>query len=182
MVRMHLLKEVRQVITEVYLKHPNWKTRKIHEEVVRQVQQRIQWAEPGWPGLSVVQKELAKIRKRDDTRPLESKKLDNPWTLGSLAEYEIPQESLPLVMSIYEKLFRANKESEFTIRRVLWMARLQTLFEMYLPQHVPPDVWGVMLQEASRQNNISQGNIGRCLAKTRPSAGGYIWTYKPNNQ
>ena len=70
-----LTKDVKQRIAALYLKHPKRKTREIYQEIFRWVQQNIQWADPDWPGLSVVQKELAKIRKRDAERSPESQEL-----------------------------------------------------------------------------------------------------------
>jgi len=49
--------------------------------------------------------------------------LDEPWSLGSLAEHDIPPEALPVVMCIYEKRLR-ELEQHFTIREALWIARL----------------------------------------------------------
>ncbi len=78
-------------------------------------------------GLGAVQKELTKIRKNP------SSPLDEPWSLGSLAEYEIPPEAMPTVMSAYKK--RLAEKDVLTIREALWIGRLHNAVD-------PPDlVW-----------------------------------------
>jgi len=54
--------------------------------------------------------------------------LDSPWSLGCLAKYDIPPEALPIVIWIYEKRLR-EEEQHFTIREVLWIARLHKVID-----------------------------------------------------
>ena len=125
-----LTKDVKRIISEIYLKHPKWKTHETHKEVLRQVQQRIQYAEPGWPGYSVVQKELVKIRKRDEERSPESKRLDEAWVFSDLSKYPISSESMSLLISIYDKCWYENMllgadtdEWLLSVREALWVGR-----------------------------------------------------------
>jgi len=58
--------------------------------------------------------------------------LDMLWSVGCLAQYDIPPEALPKVMSIYEKRLGARKP-RFTIREVLWIARLHKTIDDPIP-------------------------------------------------
>jgi len=64
---------------------------------------------------------MTKLISQARNRPLSP--LDSQWSLGCLAKYDIPPEALPAVMYIYNKRQRAL-EPDFTIREVLWIARL----------------------------------------------------------
>jgi len=126
-----LTNEVKGLIAKVYLNNPEWKTREIREEVLKQVQQKISWADSDWPSLSSVQKELAKIRKRESARLPEQIGLDQPWSIGSLKDYYMPPEVVPTVLkvqleseSIGEK---HGADLVFTIRQALWVGRLNAL-------------------------------------------------------
>ena len=135
-----LTPEVERLIGDVYIKHPELraKTQRFYEEVYRRVHERINWAEPNWPGLSVVKKRLATLREKDRNRPAESTELDEEWSLCSLPKYPIPAEALPLIMSICEKclcdLEMGGHHSEFwhlTVREALWIGRLCKVLEFY---------------------------------------------------
>ncbi len=59
--------------------------------------------------------------------------LDNPFSIASLAEHDIPPEAGPAVMSIYKKLVSENEG--FSIGEAQWVARLYKIIE-------PPElVW-----------------------------------------
>ena len=60
-----------------------------------------------------------------EERPLDSEtswSLDEPWSVGCLAKYDIPSEALPSVMSAYKK--RLAENDVLTIREALWIGRL----------------------------------------------------------
>ena len=78
---------------------------------------------PDWPGLSLVQKELAKIRKRDAERSPESKGLDRPWSIGTFFEHTMPPEVIPLLLQIQAD----RREADFTmsVRQARWIAVLR---------------------------------------------------------
>ena len=54
--------------------------------------------------------------------------LDAPFSLASLAEYDIPPEAMPAIMWVYKKMFRESPQY-FTIRQALWVARLYSIIE-----------------------------------------------------
>jgi len=113
------------LIARVYQKYPKWKAPIVREEVIYLLHKDNPKLPPGWPSLSTVQKVLALIRKN---RPADPK--DKPWSLASLAEYEIPPEAMPMVMSVYKKRLAEKDElTKFTIREALWIARLYNIIE-----------------------------------------------------
>lgn len=69
------------------------------------------------PSLNTLEKLISEARNH----PVSP--LDEQWSVGSLAQYDIPPEALPAVMYIYEKRQR-ELEIDFTIREALWIARL----------------------------------------------------------
>lgn len=63
------------------------------------------------------------IKKISEARNKPKSPLDEQWSLGYLAQYDIPPDALPIVMRIYEKRLRELKQ-DFTIREAMWIARL----------------------------------------------------------
>lgn len=120
----HLTPEVKKLIAQIYLEHPDYGPTKIREELLKRMKETgvDQYFGPDWPSVSAVGKVVTEIRKRDDARLPELKRIDSPWSLSSLAEYNIPPEALPVVMSFYKK--RLAEDDVLTIREALWAARL----------------------------------------------------------
>ena len=136
-----LTKDIRSLIYRTHKKHPSWPARKIRGKVISQWHKVSQnYDDPNWPGLSAVQKLLTKYHEKDEERSFESKSLDEPWSLGSLAEYPLPPEAMPLVISIYEKcLLEATSERWlFSIREALWVGRLHKIIELHHSRHILP--------------------------------------------
>ncbi|MFC1933651.1 hypothetical protein ACFLXX_00675 [Chloroflexota bacterium] len=101
----HLTQQVKILIAQIHLSHPDWGATKMHEKLLEDLKSlgldRI--FGPNWPSVSTVQKELTDIRKRDEVRTPESKDLDNPWSLGTLGmkhEFELPSETIPVILAI----------------------------------------------------------------------------------
>ncbi|MBI4332373.1 MAG: hypothetical protein HY673_13955 [Chloroflexi bacterium] len=95
------------------------------------------------PKLRTVQKMLYDYRKKDENRPVESKALDEPWSVIALVEHPIPPEAVPLVLEIYMNCVEMPQERDesfksplpmagwydwpynvFTIREALWVGNL----------------------------------------------------------
>lgn len=123
-----LTNDVRRCIAEVYLENPNYRAPKIREEVIRRLSKVYPYADPGWPGLSIVQKELTKIRKRQSEAPPEQKGLGRPWSLGTLAKYDLPAEAVPAILEIRDRRF-LNSEERLTIREAKWVVRLRAVVD-----------------------------------------------------
>lgn len=138
-----------QAIMEVYLANPRRGATKIRERVIARLHDEKDSLyepyldDPNWPRVSAVQKHLKKIRKNDEARSPESKGLDTPWSIGTLAQYPIPPEALLAVLRAFyaerrtdvatDEYFRTGYEFGYktylTIREALWIARLSVLFK-----------------------------------------------------
>ena len=127
-----LTDRVRSLIAEIYLAHPDRQSLKIREELIKRLHgENPYYDDPQWPRLNTVQKELAKIRKRDAMRQPESKEIDTPWGTIRMAEYPIPPEALPSVLKVWVWI-QENMSGPFTIRQAQWAARLYAVTE-----HIP---------------------------------------------
>jgi len=122
----YLTDEVKQLIAKVYLEHPNWGNKEIQKEVVEISHRMDKYLEPDWPGYSVVQKELAKIRAKQKQIPPESLEIEKPWCTSSLVKYPIVPNALPSVLSIWLWM-KEHENNWLTIREALWIARLYTI-------------------------------------------------------
>lgn len=123
-----LTNDVRRCIAEVYLDNPNYRAPKIREEVISRLPKVYPYADPGWPGLSIIQKELTKIRKRDNEKLPESKGLDRPWSIASMAKYPIPPEALPSVLQAWVYV-REYLNISFTVRQAKWVVCLYAVIK-----------------------------------------------------
>lgn len=107
-----LTTRVLECIAEVYTEHRDWQARQVHLEVNKRLGQR-------GPGLSAVQKQLAKIRRQDK---LEPDPQDQPWSMATLGDHPIPPEALPAVLRVFR--LQNDYGFDFTIRHAKWVARL----------------------------------------------------------
>jgi len=110
--------EIDFIIGKIYQKHSKWKAPKIRNEANRILQRSAPDTPPNFPSLSFVQKLLALIRKR----AAEDDPQDKLWSLGSLDDYPISPNALPVVIDI-----RRLYASDMTIRQAKWVARLLPL-------------------------------------------------------
>jgi hypothetical protein len=136
--------QVQALIAQVYQKHPKWKAPVVLGEVRVILRKSNPKLPSGWPSLSTVQKVLAKVRKA----PVDNPK-DKPFCLGTLVEYPIPPEALPMVMRVWA---RCNGEEDgfswssgFSIRDALWVSRLSHLFKE------PEDILGAAVWYSVRE-------------------------------
>ncbi len=115
--------DVVRLIATVYWDHREWRAKEIQIEVNHQLRKKRPDLNPNWPGLSAVQKELTKIRKRDAEKPQE---LDSDWSLGTLTKYDLPPDAIPTIIAIQE-MRQNNGERPLTIREAWWVSRLRCL-------------------------------------------------------
>jgi len=105
---------VRLLIADVYREHPDWRAKEVKAEVNKRLGQ-------DWPGLSVVQKELSKIRER----LIADNPQDKPWNTDAIDRYPqfaITPESLPVVLKVWKS--RIENDSWLTIREAKWVSHL----------------------------------------------------------
>ena len=103
---------VRLLIANLHREHPDWRAKEVKAEINKRLGQ-------DWPGLSVVQKELSKIKLIADNPQ------EKPWSTATLDSYPIPTEALPAVLKVWKS--RIEKGQGFTIREAKWTARLSAL-------------------------------------------------------
>lgn len=120
--------EIEIIITQVYLRNPGWRAKEIQGEVNRQLHERNPNVNPDWPGLSAVQKLLAKIRKQRKESPPNPE--DSQWGITTLPQYEIHPELLPTVLRVWVEIHEKKwPQKLFTIREAKWIARLSHVFK-----------------------------------------------------
>ncbi|GEM_PF-2611440 len=142
---------VRLQIASTYLELRK-KNPKIKAPAVREaVQCRLKKVPyPGWPGLSVVQKVITDIRKKD-ADPLFSRQ-DEPWCLACLEDYPLSPDALKVVceawefnlneliylaaksdskelVAIYGVLLGNRGSTNLSIREAKWIARLYCIIK-----------------------------------------------------
>ncbi len=143
----YITQEIKRLISRIYLKDRAIGPSKGRKELLKEMKAKglDRNFGPDYPSVSSVSIELKRCRKNDEERPLGSRRLDEPWSLGSLIEYPIPYEALPTVMSIREKCAIQGGDYDLTIREALWIGRLNKIIELYQPQHIPPDVRHILM-------------------------------------
>ena len=76
-------------------------------------------------GLSTVQRELVQLRKDHESGRREIKDIDKPWSLGSITDFPINENNIPLLINITE-LYRAEHK-DLSIRQARWISRLKNV-------------------------------------------------------
>jgi hypothetical protein len=76
-------------------------------------------------GLSTVQRELVQLRKDYESSHRDIKDIDKPWSLGSITDFPINENNIPLLLHTSE-LYRA-KHRELSIRQARWISRLKNV-------------------------------------------------------
>ncbi len=115
--------EVKRFIAEVNDEHPDWMAKEVKDEVQRRLRRLGHQPNPNWPGISAIQIELKRMRDDRGKGPLP---IDSPWSIGRLAEYDIPSEAVSKVLEI--QAIRAAHDP-LTIREAKWVGRLHTVTE-----------------------------------------------------
>jgi len=111
--------EVETLIGWVSDKHPKWTAQEVQTEVHLLLRDKDPAIDEGWPGLSKVQKILARIRQKRAEPDLQ----DKPWSLATLDQgYRMPNEAIPGVLKVWADRLRNGKT--LSIREAKWAARL----------------------------------------------------------
>jgi hypothetical protein len=111
--------EVRRLIAQVYVESPRMPAKRIRDEVNLRYRNKYKNISENWPGLSAVQKQLHEIRLKHIPNPK-----DVPWSLYTLAEYDIPADALKAVLDVYAITMTWDSEPLLTVREAQWVARL----------------------------------------------------------
>ena len=127
-----ITEEIMGQIARIYLAHRDWPAKKIQHEIHAQLRKKNPQIPPDWPGVSSVQKILAPVRTKDAEMRSGSKGIDRPWSVVTLAEYEIPPEALPTVLKMAVHFRQREGEGRrMTIREARWAARLSSMENLH---------------------------------------------------
>ena len=122
MARGHLITpQVEALVASIHRKHPKWKAPTVCTVVRSILRKRNPQSPKNWPSLSAVQKILATVRKG----VTETKLQDQPWSMGTLTDDQIPYEAVPAVLNVWK--YKVARNESFTIRQAKWAARLSGL-------------------------------------------------------
>jgi len=140
-----LTDEVKRLIAEIFSEHPDWVAKEVKNEVQARLRRAGHQAKPDWPGITAVQIILKQIRAEREKGPLP---IDKQWSIGRLAEYDIPTGAVSKVLEIQS--IRANHEP-LTIREAVWIGRLCTLTD----EAIELAVWAAMYADRDRTCDIA---------------------------
>ena len=140
-----LTDEVKRLIAELNDEHPEWMAKEVKKEIQARLRQLGHQTKPDWPGITAVQIELKKIRAEREKGPLP---IDGPWSIGRLAEDNIPAGAVSKVLEIQS--IRANHEP-LTIREAVWIGRLHTVTDEIMELAV----WAAMYADRDRLCDIA---------------------------
>jgi len=112
-----ITEEVREIIVDVYLVHPDWLAKEVMNEVHRRLGKRKSKGYT-WPGLISIRKILAEMRKQSPSKE------DQPWSIATLQKHQvISPDALPSVLKAWVYA-REQLKAEFTVREAKWVGRL----------------------------------------------------------
>ncbi len=125
-----LTPEIDKLIAKVCLEHPEWvsKPQKIQQEVIRQLPDSLKvWGGPNWPGRDAIQFRLRKIIRPNLENILpESKRLDEPWSIGASVEHGIRPEATKDLFDIWRASLAMGRP--ISIRQAKWIVHIRNLF------------------------------------------------------
>lgn len=104
---------VRALIARTKEKHDKWTAQEVRNEVEYILRQQDETVPRGWPGLSVVQRTLADMKRASET----PSPLDGRWHLGTLDNYPIAHAAIPMVLEVWK--LRATKVRDAADLRAL---------------------------------------------------------------
>jgi len=121
----YLTAPVKKLIAEIYDADCTAGPTVIRRRLLEQMKARglNEYFPPEYPSVSAVSKELKELRKEDDARSPQSKALDGPWHLLTLATHDISPEAIPCIMRI-QALKVERGGPPLTIREARWVAWL----------------------------------------------------------
>ena len=123
----YLTDEIRELIADIYREDPPIKPTRARGLLLDRMRERglNEFFGSNYPSVSAVSKALKEFRRIDQERTPQSKKLDGPWSILTLAEYPISPEALPVVLE--EWMTAQIRDRPLTIREALWLDRLYPL-------------------------------------------------------
>lgn len=120
-----LTPDVQKVISTIYSRHHNWSVRDIQKKIPQLSKQIIgrELSIKEIPGRTLVDKYKREVLTPNLTE-MEKSGIDTPWSIYTLAKYEIPSEALMTVLEILFEKLREKPPKHITIREAMWIGRL----------------------------------------------------------
>lgn len=128
--------EVRQLITEIYLDHKDWRAKQVQKELHSKLKAINPNTPDNWPALSTIQAILKDAIYKD--KLVIERGVDKPWGLSTLEKYPIAAEALPSVLKVWifhqDEFVNSLSDEDrnvyfFTIREAKWAAQLYKILE-----------------------------------------------------
>jgi len=117
---------VEKRIVSIHIKHPKWKIKEIHNELLIELKKQDPSLPKNWPGISTVQKLLASVHKKEKEQPEDL--LSRPWSMGTLKIYPLPPDTIPYVLEVWNLHYKLRNFKPpfipFSIREAIWVSRL----------------------------------------------------------
>jgi hypothetical protein len=154
-----------RIIGEVADENPEFTAKEVTQAVQARLQRENLQAKPNWPGLSIVQNKMKEIRdEKFEQEPLGK---DGPWSVGKLADFEIPFQAVPKLLTIQQL---RSGYSPLTIREAKWIGRLQTVVD----DVTDLAMWATLY--AKREKICEQSNIEKDTSDIDPSLNAKVVT------
>jgi len=114
---------IRKLIAKIYVENKDQTAHEVMTELHRQMEKkgRQDWP-PGWPGISAIQKELEKFRKKHQDLDDE----DKLWGCIALSDYPLPPHTIPIVYRVWANALLIGKP--LTIRQAKWASYLSHVY------------------------------------------------------
>jgi hypothetical protein len=123
--------KIRELIIRTHEQNQDWKAPKVLSHIWEKLKKEDPTISPTWPSLAAVQKVIReyKLNQQDDPR-------DKPWSIATMAQYNIPPETLPVILKVWAYLEKKLDLEQrklwltkvMTIRVAQWIARLYYVF------------------------------------------------------
>jgi hypothetical protein len=110
--------EIRILIAQTYLAHPNWKKTEIRNWISSELHNKNSNLPSSFPSLRIVYKVIAQIVYNEEEPDPQNK----PWSLGSLEQYPLSSEVIPTVLKIWK--LKDERGETFSVREAKWAGRL----------------------------------------------------------
>jgi len=164
----HLTGRVKELLANIYLADRQVTPSKARELLLKNMRAEglDEMFGSDYPDISTISKRLKALREIDEQRSSQSKGLDEPWSIAAMADYDIPPETLPVILKVWSTVlslvFRdsgGDNDLELatdymTVRLAQWIARLYYVFREQMPlfmKGIPedkltnPDSWLIYL-------------------------------------
>ncbi len=123
----HTSPEMKKLIVQTWKaevkKDPKITNKEVRNKVIQIVRSERNTA-VGVPGIRVFDMIIKEARESYANRSEEEKRLDDPWSMGAIDDFEPPPDAIPAVIQVWRYALATGHI--FTIRQTKWVTRLYT--------------------------------------------------------